>query len=98
MKKLPKLFKNEIDKPLNNNKKYCYLKEETSEQVDKLTIDEKINKIFNGLGNAYNVPVKIKTKDKVFTTSLVSKTKNNLVTLDNEVIKIEDIISIDEKI
>lgn len=96
MKKLPKLYKNENSKPLDNNKKYCYLKEEKED--NRNSIDEKIYNIFNGIGYSYNIPVRIKTKDKEYNTSLVTKTKNNLITLDNEVIKIEDIISIEEKV
>ncbi|MCI8568367.1 MAG: hypothetical protein HFJ11_00110 [Bacilli bacterium] len=91
MKKLPKLYKNEINKNINNNKNYCYLKNEVA--ID--SIEEKLNSIFNGIGYSYNIPVTIKTHDKIYKTSLVSKTKNNLITLDNEVIKLEDIISLD---
>ncbi len=95
MKKLPKLYKNEITKNISNNKKYCYLQNENVKE-DK-TITEKIENIFNGIGYSYNIPVTIKTKDKEYNTSLVSKTKNNLVTLDNEIIKIEDILSLEIK-
>lgn len=96
MKKLPKLYKNEISKPLNNNKKYCYLKDEKEDRSN--SIEDKLHNIFNGIGYSYNIPVRIKTKNKEYNTSLVTKTKNNLITLDNEVIKIEDIISIEEKV
>lgn len=95
MKKLPKLYKNEINKNINNNKKYCYLKNEVGEEKDNIA--EKLRKIFNGMGYSYNIPVIIRTKDKEYNTSLISKTKNNIITLDNEVIKIEDIISLDIK-
>ena len=33
MKKLPKLYKNEKSNPIDNNKKVCYLKEESSPQL-----------------------------------------------------------------
>lgn len=93
MKKLPKIYKNEINKNITNNKNYCYLQNEKRNTTSSL--EEKINDIFSGIGYSYNIPVTIKTKDKVYNTSLVSKTKNNLVTLDNEIIKIDDIISLE---
>ncbi len=94
MKKLPKLYKNEINKNITNNKNYCYLNDELPRN-NQFSIEEKITKIFNGLGASYNIPVLIRTYNKEYRTSLVSKTKNNLVTLDNEVIKIEDILSLE---
>lgn len=88
--KLPRLYKNENIKT-SNNKEYCYI-EKTYENIS-----DKLNKIFNGLGHSYNIPVVIKTKDKEYNTSLVTKAKNRLITLDNEVIKIDDIISLEIK-
>lgn len=94
MKKLPKIYKNEITKNINNNKEYCYLKDE---DVKNENIEDKIASIFNGMGYSYNIPVTIRTKDKEYNTSLVAKTKTSLITLDNDTIKISDIISLDAK-
>lgn len=94
MKKLPEIYKNEINKNISNNKKYCYLK---NEQEKEENINEKLEKIFNGMGYSYNIPVTIKTTSKEYNTSLVSKTKNNLITLDNDIIKIDEIISLELK-
>lgn len=95
MKKLPKIYKNEINKNIKNNKEYCYLDSLTKE--DEASIREKIDSIFNGMGYSYNIPVTVKTKDREYKTSLVAKTKNNLITLDNDTIKISDIITLDIK-
>lgn len=94
MKKLPKIYKSEITKNINNNKEYCYLEsvEETNENIE-----DKIASIFNGMGYSYNIPVTIRTKDKEYKTSLIAKTKTSLITLDNDTIKISDIISLDAK-
>lgn len=100
MKKLPKVFQNEINKPIHNNKKVCYLKSEDEE--NKVVIEESQNedinltldKIFSGIGYAYNIPVIIKTKTKSYETSLIARSKLNVVTLDNDVIAISDILSI----
>lgn len=94
MKKLPKIYKNEITKNINNNKEYCYLE---SIEEKKENIEEKIASIFNGIGYSYNIPVTIRTKDKEYKTSLIAKTKTSLITLDNDTIKISDIISLDTK-
>ena len=88
--KLPKLYKNE-NITQTHNKTYCYIKN-TNEKLD-----DKLNKIFNGLGHSYNIPVIIKTKDKEYNTSLISRTNNRLITIDNDVIKIDDILYLDIK-
>ena len=97
MKKLPKVYQNEFNKKINNNREVCYLKEETSKIIEpSKTIDETLTEIFSGIGYSYNIPVIIKTTNKVYETSLISKTKNNLITLDNEVIPINEIIGIEK--
>lgn len=98
MKKLPKIYKNEITKKINNNKEVCYLK---NEQVSDMTHNSKkdieltLDEIFSGIGYSYNIPVTIKTSTKTYETSLITKTKNNVITLDNDIISIEDIICLE---
>lgn len=57
-------------------------------------IEDTLGTIFNGMGYAYNIPVTITTKYKTYNTSLITKTKNNVVTLDNDIIPLVDIIDI----
>ena len=110
MKKLPKVFQNELKKTIKNNKEVCYLKnEETKSEQIKIknkkeetlnniqNITEILNKIFNGIGYSYNIPLEIKTNDKIYNTSLIAKTSNNLITIDNEIIPISNIICINYK-
>ncbi len=100
MKKLPKVFKNEINKTINNNKTVCYLKNEKVEEViEDSTVDVQsiLDSIFSGIGYSYNIPVIIKTSSKTYDTSLITKSSLNVITLDNEVIPISDIISIEIK-
>ena len=92
MKKLPSIYKKEINKKIKNNREVVYIKEENRE----LIIDT-INAIFNGTGYVYNVPVIINTKDKVYDTYLVSKTNTIVTTLNNDIIPISKIISIERK-
>ena len=93
MKKLPKIYQNEITKKIKNNKTVCYLKEEPLDPYTGIpTILEKIEQVFSGYGYSYNIPVTIKTTSKTYNTSLIAKTEKNLITLDNDIIPISEII------
>ena len=94
MKKLPKIYQNEITKKIYNIKTVCYLKEESSLEPHQgiPTILSKIDQVFSGYGYSYNIPVTIKTTNHTYNTSLIAKTATNLVTLDNDIIPISDII------
>ena len=88
MKELPKIYQNKINKKINNNKKTCYLKD-----IDNIpTIMDKIDSLFDGYGHSYNIPVTIKTSNKVINTGIVSKTSDSILTIDNELIPINNII------
>lgn len=105
MKKLPKVFQNDFSKTINNNKKVCYLRNEAlKEEItntpvieNKQDIINTLDEVFSGIGYAYNIPLEIKTSTKEYNTSLIAKTSNNIITLDNEIIPISDIISINIK-
>lgn len=93
MKKLPKIYQNEITKKINNNKTVCYLKEEPLDHYTGIpTILEKIDQVFSGYGYSYNIPVTIKTTTNTYNTSLIAKTEKNIITLDNDIIPISEII------
>ena len=92
MKRLPKIYKNNDINPKDNNKKICHLKEEIINNKEDI-----LNEIFNGLSHPYNTKVLIKTNNKIYETYLVSKTKKNIITLDNEIIPIDSILNIEIK-
>ena len=95
MKKLPEIYKNNFTKKIKNNREVCYLRnEDVISTVSNISIEEEINNIFSGIGYSYNIPVEIVTNKKVYNTSLVAKARENVVTLDNEIIAIGDIKSI----
>ena len=95
MKKLPEIYKNNFTKKIKNNREVCYLRnEDVISTESNISIEEEINNIFSGIGYSYNIPVEIVTNKKVYNTSLVAKTRENVVTLDNEIIAIGDIKSI----
>lgn len=92
MKDLPKLYKNENSIITDNNKKVCYLEKE-----QKKLVMEELNSIFNDLNTQNinnNIKVFIKTKKKSYETSIIIKTKKDIITIDDEKIPIEDIVYI----
>lgn len=103
MKKLPSIYANKIEKNKENNESIykSYKQEEKIKQEKKdypqITIDQKIKKIMNKKKYSYKIPVKITTKEKTIEKEIIGKNKKNLITIDNELIKIEDIIKIEEK-
>ena len=94
MKKLPKIYQTKISKNLNNNKKICYVENLLIEKENKKSIIVTLNEIFSGLGHPYNIPLTITTKNKVYKTNLIARNKEKVITIDNEVILINDIESI----
>lgn len=97
MKKLPELYKNHNIKPIDNNKKVYYMKNQDMRKSSNASVEEELDSIFHGLGYSYNIPVELVTTKKTYHTSLVTKTKENVVTIDNIIIPISDIISITKK-
>lgn len=86
--KLPKIFKAQSNKNFNNNENYFY--GEYRSKKNKVTIDDlfKINEI-------YRTNIKLLLKDKTITKTIIGRTQNNLITLDNEIIPISEIIEIE---
>lgn len=100
MKKLPKIYKNDISHEIKNNKDMVYVKsneEEFIKENNEMSIDEKITTIFNSNRHIFNIPIEIVTKDKKYSTYIAGKMRDCIITLDNDVIKIDDIIDIREK-
>lgn len=78
-------------RPINNNKKICVVGKSNT------NINSTLNEIFNGYRHPYNIRVIIQTKDKVLDTYLISRKNDSIITLDNEIIKIDEIVSIEIK-
>ena len=89
----PRLFKN-TNINVNNNKKACLLKNISNDNINNSSIDEELNRVFNSFRNIYSTKVEIETKDKTIETYLVSRTKNNIMTINREIIPIKDIVSL----
>ena len=79
------IYKNIINKQINNNKNYCVL--------DNIYKND-INEFFEDISSIYKNKYLIETNNKEYNTHLIGKTDNYLITFNDEKIYIEDIISI----
>lgn len=87
-KNLPKVFKNSIDKKINNNKSFFYGDTEKKKEID-------INNFFKQ-NTIYRKEVKITLENEVVTKKIIGRSLDHLITMDNELIKIKDIKKIEE--
>lgn len=106
-KKLPEVFKNKIEKKLNNNVNVYYSngqrdipekkKEETNRstilsQLGNQTVEQKIQSIFASPTYVYKADVELVLKDgKKLVKKVIGKNSQHLITMDNELIAIDTI-------
>ena len=96
IKKLPKLYKNENINIKRNNKNICYIERKNiNESVNINNIKKTINDIFNEIGQSYKIKVYIKTKDLSKETYLIAKNSEYIITIEKEIIPINNIIKIE---
>lgn len=108
-KKLPKVFANKIEKSLDNNNNVFYSakgddvdvrhddtssKDERSLGIIGQNINQKINAIFSSPRYVYKADVNITTKEGKFFKRIIGKNSTHLITIDNELVPITDIIDI----
>ncbi len=95
MKDLPKVFHNKIDKKINNNSSVFYSNNKEAEKItDNKTVQQKINEIFSSPNYVYKANVDITLKDKKITKRIIGRNKDYIITMDNTLIPINDIIDI----
>ena len=105
-KKLPKVFANKIEKQLDNNKSVFYSSIDeknntnTNRSVDSLNlnipnVNQKINSIFASPKYVYKADVDITMKDGIVSKRVIGRNQTHLITIDNELIPITDILDID---
>lgn len=96
MKELPKVFHNKVNKNFNNNRSFYYSNNEPieEEKKDTKTITQKINDIFSSPNYIYKANVEITLKDKKIVKRIIGRNKNYIITMDNDLISINDIIDI----
>lgn len=102
MDKKPEIFKPEIGK-IDNNKKayYSFLEDRLDIKTDEYEENDDVITFMNKLARSgsyiFNKDVIIVTKDKKYETRIAGKLGDRIITLDNDSIRIDDIIKIYEK-
>lgn len=104
MKELPKMYRNRIDKEIDNNIKTfstMYNNDrivKTSSRNNNIinnknnyTVEQKIVNLFNSPNYIYKIDVVIVTDKERMNKRIVGKTKTYLITMDNEYIPINTI-------
>lgn len=96
---LPKVFQNKNLGNINNTQEYFHTinKSIVNKTPSKININDKINKLFGSNRFIYKIPALITTSTQEYQTTIIGKTNNKLITIDNELIDIKDIIDINEK-
>ncbi len=84
MEKTPKLYQNKFDKIINNNRNMCVVEENNEDVRDVLKY------VYAGLGK-YNTKVEIETYSNVYNTSLIYKSKDMVITKENNIIPVNEI-------
>lgn len=88
----PKVFQNNSNKLFSNNKVVFYSK--GNSEPNTKNIYQKINDIFSSPNYIYKANVEIILKDKVITKRIIGRNKDFLITMDNDLIRINDILDI----
>lgn len=89
-KDLPDLYKGHTFKNLNNDVYYS-LGDNTTRNSGKSV---SVNELFSSYSYIFNLDVLIKTLKKDYHTKIAGKMGNNLITLDNDVIPINEVIEV----
>lgn len=95
-----RMYINKIDKYINNNESVYYVdisKEKNEIDEKDIDVSKKIREIFNSKNFIYKADVVIETKDGIYNKRLIGRNKKNLITSENELISISDIIDINYK-
>ena len=99
-KKLPGVYANKIEKKLNNNSDIFYSANNSErnndvKETENLNIIQKIDNIFSSTKFVYKAEVSIKLRDKTVKKTVIGQNTTHLITIENELIPIVDIIDID---
>ena len=92
---LPKVYANIINEELDNTQKIYYSSTDKNVRVDKKNIISKINNIFKSPNYIYKKDVIIKTQLGEQRQTIIGKSGDNLLTINNQLININDIINIE---
>ncbi len=83
-KELPKIYKGNVSSDASHNLRSSY---GISEEID---VRNEINKLFKE-NKLYKKEVEIEINEETIKTKIIGKTENHIISIDNRVIKIDDI-------
>ena len=98
MNKLPKISKIPLKDDISNNQTVYYdRKDNKLKPLESLTtqdVKEQLKEIFESIHHYYKVFVEIKTIHNTYHTRIIGKTEKEILTMDEDTIPIEEIVSI----
>ena len=92
--RLPNVFANPIEKEIRSGMDvFNSMKQEREHEViiDDISVDIKINRIFNAKDFVYKKDVEIELNNGFIRKTIVGKIHNSLLTIENEIIPISEI-------
>lgn len=95
MKKLPSLYTNSFDKKIDNSLDYIIVGKENVVNKTK-DINKSIDNIFKSSNYIYKIKVSITLKDQVIEEYIIGRNRNSIITINNDIINIRDILDIKE--
>lgn len=94
---LPNVFQNKNIEIKNTPQELFYGNQIIRKNTINKDIKATIKNLFQSKNYVYKLDVSIETANKTFDTSIVGQTNNHLITIDNELVPIKDILDIYEK-
>ncbi|MCX4365994.1 MAG: hypothetical protein OSJ70_09530 [Bacilli bacterium] len=94
---LPNVFQNKKIEIKDTPQELFYGNRIIPKETEKKDIKTTIKNLFQSKNYVYKLDVLIETKNNTLDTSIVGQTNNHLITINNELIPIRDIIDIYEK-
>lgn len=96
---LPEVYQNRNIGNVNNDQEIFYsaIKPSSNLKQKNIDIESKISNLFKSNKYIYKINVHIRTKTNEMDTTIIGKINNNLITIDNNLIPIKDVIDINEK-
>ena len=94
-KKLPNIYKGLV-RSNKNQKESISIKEELKKDEEEKDIDKQIKDIFSSVNYVYKADVQITTNDgEILKKTIIGRTNNSLITMDDELIDVSKIEKID---
>lgn len=90
-KSLPRIYRGNVSKGCSNNRSSAYGYQKKEEDVIGT-----INRLFKQ-NQIYREEVILTTKDKTINTKIIGRTNEHVITIDNTIIKIDDIQKLEIK-